>query len=238
MSGRLTIILISLLSGDRIGSTRPRFRGRGMSVSGSMFRDVPRLELMAASPGAQELINGIRTSPSSVMRVDPAQKHHGRLAIPAKEGKLVSIGGVGVKFKISGDETNRAFSIVEHHVQPRTLVPPHLHHDTDEYSYVVEGQFGARIGDEILLAGPGGYIFKARGIPPTFWDPTDKMGPLGEIIFPAGVEKIFARTGEMVTQGPPEVERGGALAAQYNTTFGWNEWVSELTKKYKLKLFG
>jgi len=30
----------------------------------------------------------------------------------------------------------------------------------------------------------------------------------------------------------------GALAAKYNTTFGWNEWVSELTKKYKLKLFG
>jgi mannose-6-phosphate isomerase-like protein (cupin superfamily) len=40
-------------------------------------------------------------------------------------------------------------------VAPRTLVPPHVHHDTDEYSYVVEGQFGARIGDEIFLADPG-----------------------------------------------------------------------------------
>src|SRR5438445_13604910 len=171
MSGRLTIILISLLSGDRIGSTRPRFRGRGMSVSqgdragadpcSAMFR---ALSSWRRRPAHKKLINGIRTSPSSVMRVDPAQKHHGRLAIPAKEGKLVSIGGVGVKLKISGDETNRAFSIVEHHVQPRTLVPPHLHHDTDEYSYVVEGQFGTRIGDEILLAGPGDYILKPRGI--------------------------------------------------------------------------
>ena len=87
----------------------------------------------------------------SVSRVDPVKKYRGRLAIPAKEGKLVSMGGIGVKFKISGDETNRAFSIVEHPVEPRTLVPPHLHRDTDEYSYVVEGQFGARIGDEILL---------------------------------------------------------------------------------------
>src|SRR5256712_9774114 len=149
---------------------------------------------MAASPGAQELINGIRTSPSSVMRVDPAQKHHGRLAIPAKEGKLVSIGGVGVKFKISGDETNRAFSIVEHHVQPRTLVPPHLHHDTDEYSYVVEGQFGARIGDEILLAGSGGYILKPRGIPHTFCDPPSRVGPLGGKIFPPRVGQILPQT--------------------------------------------
>src|SRR2546428_4232005 len=184
-----------------------------------MFRDAPRLELMAASPGAQELINGIRTSPSSVMRVDPAQKHHGRLAIPAKEGKLVSIGGVGVKFKISGDETNRAFSIVEHHVQPRTLVPPHLHHDTDEYSYVVEGQFGARIGDEILLAGPGGYILEPRGIPPTFWNPTDKMARLVEIIFPAGFEKFFSRAGELLTQGDPVFRMVGALAAHCKAAF-------------------
>jgi len=193
---------------------------------------------MAASPGAQKLIKGIRTSPTSAIRMDRTQKHHGRLAIPAKEGKLVSMGGFGVKFKISGDETNRAFSIVEHAVQPRTLVPPHLHHDTDEYSYVVEGQFGARIGDEILLAGPGDYILKPRGIPHTFWNPTDKVARLVEIISPAGFEKFFAEAGELFTQGPPEVERVGALAAKYNTTLGWNEWVSELTKKYKLKLFG
>src|SRR2546430_7858509 len=113
------------------------------------------------------------------------------------------MGGFGVKFKISGDETNRAFSIVEHLVQPRTLVPPHLHHDTDEYSYVVEGQFGARIGDEILLAGPGGYIMKPRGIPHTVLNPTDKVGPLGGNNFPPGVEKIFAETGGTVSPGPP-----------------------------------
>ena len=171
-------------------------------------------------------------------RMDPVKKHHGRLAIPAKEGKLVSMGGIGVKFKISGDETNRAFSIVEHPVQPRTLVPPHLHHHTDEYSYVVEGQFGARIGDEILLAGPGEYILKPRGIPHTFWNPTDKVARLVEIISPAGFEKFFAEAGDLFLKGPPELEQVKALAARYNTSIGWDEWVPELTKKYKLKLFG
>src|SRR2546430_4514106 len=126
------------------------------------------------------------------------------------------MGGFGVKFKISGDETNRAFSIVEHLVQPRTLVPPHLHHDTDEYSYVVEGQFGARIGDEILLAGPGDYILKSRGIPHTFWNPTDRVARLVEIISPAGVAKIFSQTGEIFTPGPPEDGRVGTPPAKYN----------------------
>ena len=54
------------------------------------------------------------------------------------EGKLVSMVGVGVKFKITGEETGHAFSIVERPFEPRTLVPPHVHPDTDEYSYVVE----------------------------------------------------------------------------------------------------
>src|SRR5438552_7703025 len=202
-----------------------------------MFRDVPRLELMASSPGAQELINGIRTSPSSVIRVDPAQKYHGRLAIPAKEGKLVSMGGFGVKFKISGGETNRAFSSVEHHVQPRTLVPPHLHHDTDEYSYVVEGQFGARTGDEILLAGPGDYILKPRGIPHTFWNPTDKVARLVEIISPAGFEKFFAEAGELFKNTRPDPAKIQALSSKYHASLGWDEWVPELTKKYKLRVF-
>src|SRR3989441_12686253 len=125
------------------------------------------------------------------MQKHDSARQHGRLKIPSSEGKLVSMGGVGVKFKITGEETGHAFSIVEHAVQPRTLVPPHLHHDTDEYSYVVEGQFGARIGNEILLAGPGDYILKPHGIPHTFLNPTDKVARLVEIISPAGGVKIF-----------------------------------------------
>ena len=77
-----------------------------------------------------------------------------------------------------------------------------------------------------------------RGIPHTFWNPTGRVALLVEIISPAGFEKFFAEAGELFTQGPPELERVSALAAKYDTTVGWNEWVSELTKKYKLKLFG
>ena len=79
---------------------------------------------------------------------------------------------------------------------------------------------------------------KPRGIPHTFWNPTDKLARLVEIISPAGFEKFFAEAGELFAKGPPEIEQVKALAARYNTTLGWDEWVSELTRKYKLKLFG
>jgi quercetin dioxygenase-like cupin family protein len=164
---------------------------------------------------------------------------HNRFKIPLSEGKLVSMGGVGVKFKISGDETRNAFSIVEHPVEPKTLVPPHVHHDTDEYSYVVEGQFGARIGDEIILADKGDYVLKPRGIPHTFWNPTDKPARLLEIISPAGFEKFFAEAGELFKGTTPDPEKIQSLSGKYHASLGWNEWIPELTKKYKLKpLFG
>jgi len=75
---------------------------------------------------------------SSFIEKHDSAIRHNRFKIPLSEGKLVSISEAGVKFKISGDETRNAFSIVEHPVEPRTLVPPHVHHDTDDYSYVFD----------------------------------------------------------------------------------------------------
>jgi len=172
------------------------------------------------------------------MEKHDSARRHGRFRIPSSEGKLVSMGGVGVKFKITGEETGHAFSIVEHPLQPRTLVPPHVHHDTDEYSYVVEGQFGARVGDEIFLADPGDYVLKPRGVPHTFWNPTDKPARLIEIISPAGFEKFFAEAGELFGKGKPDLEKIQALGTKYHASLGWDEWVPELTRKYKLKVFG
>jgi len=71
---------------------------------------------------------------SVFMEKHDSARRHDRFKIASSEGKLVSMGGVGVKFKITGEETGRAFSIVEHPLEPRTLVPPHVHPDTDEYS--------------------------------------------------------------------------------------------------------
>ena len=53
-------------------------------------------------------------------------------------GTLVWLGGLGVNFKLDGDDTKGAFSIVEHPIEPGTLVPPHMHTHEDEFSYVLE----------------------------------------------------------------------------------------------------
>ena len=85
-------------------------------------------------------------------------------------------------------------AIVEHPVAPRALVPPHVHQDHDEWSYILEGRIGARIGDDEFIAEAGSYILKPRRIPHVFWNPDDDPARILEIITPSGLEEMFANS--------------------------------------------
>ncbi len=73
------------------------------------------------------------------------------LLVAPGAGEAVALGGVGVIFKLSGEETEGAFSIVEHPIEPGTLVLPHTHSKEHELSYVLEGEVGVRIGNLVML---------------------------------------------------------------------------------------
>ena len=92
------------------------------------------------------------------------------IVVKPGEGRSVSLGGMGVVFKVSGADTGGAFAVVEHPIEPGRLVLPHVHRHEDEYSYVLEGTIGARVGDHEVAAGPGSYLFKPRGLMHTFWN--------------------------------------------------------------------
>ena len=92
------------------------------------------------------------------------------IVVKSGEGRSVSLGGMGVVFKVSGADTGGAFAIVEHPIEPGRLVLPHVHLHEDEYSYVLEGTIGARVGDHEVVAGPGSYVIKPRGLMHTFWN--------------------------------------------------------------------
>ncbi len=135
-------------------------------------------------------------------------------------GEVVMQGPLGVITKIPGTATNGVISIVEHPVAPRLLVPPHVHQDHDEWSYVLEA-----------------YILKARQIPHVFWNPDDSAARILEIITPSGLEEMFARFGALGARGELTPETMAATAAQYGSTM-FMDWVPELTERYGLTLLG
>jgi mannose-6-phosphate isomerase-like protein (cupin superfamily) len=151
-----------------------------------------------------------------------------------KDGKAGSLGSIGVRFMIDGDETGESFSLVEHPMPPRHLAAPlHKHTREDEYSYVLEGKMGALLGDEVVYAETGDLVFKPRDQWHTFWNAGDEPARILEIIQPAGFEKFFDALVELNAAGPPDPERLAELAARHGIEFDF-EAVPEIVAEHGL----
>jgi mannose-6-phosphate isomerase-like protein (cupin superfamily) len=132
------------------------------------------------------------------------------------DGKAGSLGSIGVRFMIDGDESGGGFSLVEHPMPPRALAAPlHRHNREDEYSFVIEGRMGALLGDEVLEAGPGDLVFKPRKQWHTFWNAGDEPCRILEIISPAGFERFFDELVDLGGVADVEPQVFGELAARY-----------------------
>lgn len=117
----------------------------------------------------------------------------------AGDGRIVpSAGSVSNRFMIDGRETGGRFALLQHLFEPRALAAPmHLHHDDDEYTYVLSGRIGAVLGGEEVVGGPGDLIFKPHGQWHTFWNAGDEPAVVPEIISPAGLEELFRSFGRL-----------------------------------------
>jgi mannose-6-phosphate isomerase-like protein (cupin superfamily) len=139
------------------------------------------------------------------------------IAIAPDNADRVDLGGIGVTWKIPGAATGERFSVVHHPLAPRALAAPlHRHAREDEYSYVLEGTLGALLGEDVVTAGPGTWVFKPRDQWHTFWNAGDAPCEIVEIISPAGFEHFFRELGAMVAEaGLPDPARMGELCARY-----------------------
>jgi mannose-6-phosphate isomerase-like protein (cupin superfamily) len=128
-------------------------------------------------------------SPARPPRFDAAQ---GPRVVGPRDGRAVDLGGCGVRFLVWGEESGGGFALVEHPIRARHLAAPlHRHEREDEYSYVLEGRLGARLGSDVVYAEPGDLVFKPRGQWHTFWNAGDSPARILEIISPGGFEHFF-----------------------------------------------
>ena len=142
--------------------------------------------------------------------------------------------GVGVVFKIDGEDTGGALSIVEHPFAVGALVPPHIHTLEDEYSIVLEGEIGFRSEDQEVVLGAGGYIIKPRGEVHAMWNAGSTPARMIEVISPPGFERFFREFVEMNDAGAPSREEIGRLAERYQLPFAQPDWLPDVIARYNL----
>ena len=142
--------------------------------------------------------------------------------------------GVGVVFKIDGEDTGGALSIVEHPFAVGALVPPHIHTREDEYSIVLEGEIGFRSEDQEVVLGAGGYIIKPRNQVHAMWNAGSMPARMIEIISPSGFEGFFREFVEITAARRPSIEERVRLGDRYGLLFAQPDWLADVIARYNL----
>ena len=67
----------------------------------------------------------------------------------------------------------------------------HIHHQQDEWWYILEGEFAFKVGDELYNAKAGDSVFGPRGVPHTFSKTNDGNARMLITFQPAGKMEMF-----------------------------------------------
>lgn len=100
--------------------------------------------------------------------------------------------------KVSGKDTNGAMCVFE--FTGVSGGPPHLHHDQDEWIYVVEGEFEVHVDDKRFRLSAGESVFMPRKVAHMWGCVSENPGKIINVYQPAGkIEEFFRELGK-----PPE----------------------------------
>ena len=154
------------------------------------------------------------------------------------DGMAGFLGSIGVRFMIDGLEAGQRFSLVEHAMSPLALAAPlHKHSREDEYSFVLEGQVGALLGEEVLIGKPGDLIFKPRDQWHTFWNAGETPARILEVISPAGFEEFFRELVDLGGSSQVQPQTFAGLCQRYGLEMQPGT-VPELVQRFGLRFPG
>lgn len=113
-------------------------------------------------------------------------------------GEHIQLGGPGGEpndCKVSGKDTAGAMCVFE--FTGASGGPPHLHHDQDEWIYVIEGEFEFHLGNERFRLSAGESVFIPRNIAHMWGCVSGKPGKIINVYQPAGkMEEFFRELGK------------------------------------------
>jgi quercetin dioxygenase-like cupin family protein len=156
---------------------------------------------------------------------------------PASSHSRVALFAVEFAYRLETANTDGRAAVLEVTIPPQTLVKPHQHSKEDEFSLILAGTVGARIGDETYEeVAAGASIVKPRDIPHAMWNVTDEPARILEIVMPAGLEKYFTELAPILHEhGPEWTERFYELATRFGLTI-LDDWSRELQDRYGITL--
>ncbi|CAH0998875.1 Quercetin 2,3-dioxygenase [Neolewinella maritima] len=155
----------------------------------------------------------------------PAASHPGsaRLStlpriVRSDEGRPVTVLGDRMRIKLTAEDTNGLFTLIEEDNAAGVQIPPHIHEHEDEVFYVLAGELELTVGDQTTVLQAGDLAFGPRGVPHSWRTIGSSTTRVLLSVFPAGLEAMFAELGEL-PPGPPDMATVTEVCGRYGIRF-------------------
>ncbi|MCA1645866.1 MAG: cupin domain-containing protein [Chloroflexi bacterium] len=128
---------------------------------------------------------------------------------------------------LSAEETGGRYSLTEFRMAPPPVPgpPPHIHEDSDEAIYVLEGTLQMEVGGQPITATPGAVVLAPKGTLHALANAGSDAARFLVILSPPGYEGFWREMGELRAAGgpdgaPPSAEVVLALQRKYHLATG------------------
>ena len=133
------------------------------------------------------------------------------------EGKEVTLAGKPLVFLVTGQDTKHT-SMFDWTLPAGFSTGRHVHRVQEETFYVLEGECEWQVGDQLVHASPGTYVFIPPGVPHNIANASDKPARMIMTVSPPGHEQYFEELVKLVTRnGPSDADAISKLRARFDT---------------------
>jgi mannose-6-phosphate isomerase-like protein (cupin superfamily) len=128
-----------------------------------------------------------------------------------------------VTVHVSGAETGGRFCLLEFVQPPGEWTPLHVHRDSDQTQYVLEGELTVYLPGRSFVVGPGECLNTPKGVPHTEQVTSARPARLLDVNAPAGFDEFVAAAGApaseltlpLADRPLPDAELFNAIAAAH-----------------------
>ena len=132
---------------------------------------------------------------------------------------------------VRSEHTDSVMSVIEETLAPKSFIPPHTHKN-DVWVYVLSGEIGVLVGDDVARASEGQWALKPRDVMHAMWNATSAPAKIIEILTPGGSERWFEEVSQ-IHEGD-QVRFDEACERYGIEFFRTSPWTEELRRRFGL----
>ena len=132
------------------------------------------------------------------------------------EASGVMLRGHPMAFLVTGEDT-RHTSMFDWTIPPGFATGRHVHRVQEETFYMLEGACEWHVGDDLVRATPGTYLFIPPGVPHNITNVSDKPARVLMTVSPPGHEHYFEELAKLTASGAPDPRAISELRARFDT---------------------